>query len=68
MSDEVEIEVCCDALKEAIEGGGIEVIEMPKGGFAEVISYEDGETAVKINYCPFCGASRPDEQVLKRVV
>lgn len=58
---EVEIEVCCDALKESIEGGGIEVMEMPDGGYAEVIANEDGDEAIKINYCPFCGAPRPQK-------
>jgi len=60
MPDELEIEICCEALRDALEGGGIQVVEVEPGIYAEVIPNEDGQTAIQINYCPFCGELRPD--------
>jgi hypothetical protein len=65
MTQEVEIDICCDVLRDAIEGGGIQVVETEPGTYVEVIPDEDGETAIQINFCPFCGAQRvaePDEE------
>jgi hypothetical protein len=58
MPQEVEIEICCDVLRDAIEGGGIQVVETEPGNYVEVIPDENGETAIQINFCPFCGAQR----------
>ena len=60
MADEVEIEICCDVLQDAIESGGIQVVETKPGVYAEVIPDEKGETAIQINFCPFCGQPRTD--------
>jgi len=62
MTDEVEIEVCCDGLREAIEGGGIQIVETQPGVFMEIIPDETGETGIAINFCPFCGQPRPQPQ------
>ena len=59
MQEELEIEICCDALQDAVERGGIQVVEVEPGVYAEVIPDENGETAIQINYCPFCGEMRP---------
>ena len=59
MADEVEIEVCCDVLLDAIESGGIQVVEAQPGTYAEVIPDQAGETGIAINFCPFCGQARP---------
>ena len=59
MSDEVEVEVCCDILLDAINSGGIQVVEAKSGSLCEVIPDEKGETGIAINYCPFCGQVRP---------
>ena len=58
--EEAEIEVCCDVLVEAIESGGIHVVEAEPGMVCEVIPDEKGETGIAINFCPFCGAERPN--------
>ena len=56
---EIEIEVCCDVLLDAINNGGIQVVEASPGIYAEVVPDSDGETGIAINFCPFCGAERP---------
>lgn len=55
----VEIDVCCDAFQEALDGGGIRVMEVEEGVIGEVLPDAKGETAILINYCPFCGEIRP---------
>jgi hypothetical protein len=60
---EVEIEVCCDVLMEAIDGGGIQVVEVRPGVYAEVIADESGETGIQMNFCPFCGMPRPNSRM-----
>lgn len=59
MTDEVEIDVCCDGLRDALETGAIQVVEAEPGVFVEVIPDETGETGIAINFCPFCGEARP---------
>lgn len=60
--EEVEIEVCCDVLLDALESGGLQVVESEPGVYAEVLPDETGETGIAINYCPFCGQPRPHFQ------
>jgi hypothetical protein len=57
MSDEVEIELCCDGLADAIEEGAVLVVPV-EDGHAEALPCEDGKTVIQINFCPFCGAPR----------
>ncbi|HSV74455.1 MAG TPA: hypothetical protein VLH79_11920 [Chthonomonadales bacterium] len=57
---EVDIEVCCDALYEAIEFGGVTVVETAPGVYSEVITSADGASGLIINYCPFCGDQRTE--------
>lgn len=60
-TDEIEVDLCCDALLDAIEGGGIQVVEVEPGVYAEVIADSTGQRAIQVNYCPFCGTPRvPD--------
>jgi hypothetical protein len=55
----VEIDVCCDAFQDALDGGGIQVMEVRDGVIGEIIPDAAGESAIVINYCPFCSAMRP---------
>lgn len=55
---EIAIELCCDALGEALDGGGIQIAELAPGEPREVIVDEAGENAIAINFCPFCGSPR----------
>jgi|YelNatPaOPRAMG01_1025707.scaffolds.fasta_scaffold391741_2 hypothetical protein len=55
---EVEVRICCDILLDAIESGGIQVVEVAPGIYREVIPDQDGERGIAINYCPFCGEER----------
>jgi hypothetical protein len=57
-SEEIAVELCCDALGKALDGGGIQVAELAPGEPREVIVDDAGEQAIAINYCPFCGAPR----------
>lgn len=59
MSDEVEITVCCDALADSIDSGGIHVVEGESTALVEVIPDSTGKTGIAINFCPFCGEVRP---------
>jgi hypothetical protein len=59
MIEEVEVEICCDVLLDAIQSGGIQVVEVSPGHYCEVIPDEKGETGIAINFCPFCGEARP---------
>lgn len=59
MPEEVEVEICCDVLLEAINSGGIQVVEVRPGVYCEVVPDEQGETGLAINFCPFCGQKRP---------
>lgn len=52
---EVELEVCCDAMLDAIESGGILVDPVGSGKYRQVIPDEKRETGIAINFCPFCG-------------
>ncbi len=61
--DVVEIDICCDAFQEALDGGGIRVMEVEEGVIGEVLPDSKGETAILINYCPFCGEIRPGGKV-----
>ncbi len=61
MTDEVEVEICCDAFLDAIESGGIQVVETKPGTYCEVIPDQEGETGIAINFCPFCGVARPNQ-------
>jgi hypothetical protein len=64
MSDEVEVEICCDVLLDAIDSGGIQVVEIKPGVYVEIVPDEDGQSGIAVNFCPFCGAGRPNaEQV-----
>jgi hypothetical protein len=64
MSDEVEVDICCDVLLDAIESGGIQVVEVKPGVYVEVIADDRGESGIAVNFCPFCGGARPNaEQV-----
>jgi hypothetical protein len=58
---EVEIEMCCDSLLDAINNGGVQVIEVSPGIYREVIADEGGKTGIAINYCPFCGTPKQAE-------
>jgi hypothetical protein len=62
---EVEIELCCDGLAEAIDEGAVFVIPVEgangKSAYAEGVLCEDGKTVIRINFCPFCGSPRGDE-------
>jgi hypothetical protein len=57
-SQQVEVEVCCDALLEALEQGIVQVVDVGDGPYREVIPDPTGQAGVAINFCPFCGASR----------
>ena len=59
MSEEVEVEICCDILLDAINSGGLEVVEMKPGQYCEVVPDSEGKSGIAINYCPFCGSPRP---------
>lgn len=59
MTKEVEVEICCDVLLDAIQRGGIQVVEARSGHYCEVIPDQAGETGIAINFCPFCGEVRP---------
>lgn len=61
---EVEIEVCCDVLLEAIENGGICVVENSPGVYVEVIPDEKRDTGIQISFCPFCGQIRPNQTAI----
>jgi hypothetical protein len=52
---EVEVEICCDTLLDAIQSGGVQVVEVSPGQYREVIPDENRETGIAINFCPFCG-------------
>jgi hypothetical protein len=55
---EVEIELCCGGLQQAIDSGAVLVV--PHGDdFAVGLLCEDGKTLIKINFCPFCGTEQP---------
>ena len=55
--ENVEIELCCDGLQDAIDSGAIWIL--PQGGrYIESVICEDGKSAIQINFCPFCGARR----------
>ena len=60
MSEEVEVEICCDVLLDAIESGGIQVVEVTPGVYVEVVPNQDGSSGIAVNFCPFCGAVRPN--------
>ena len=62
MSDEVEVEICCDVLLDVIEGGGIQVVEVNPGIYVEVIPDSQGQSGIAVNFCPFCGAPRPNAE------
>ena len=55
---EIDIEVCCDALYESIESGGVKVVESAPGVYCEAIPSADGKSGMIINFCPFCGSAR----------
>jgi hypothetical protein len=55
--DEIELELCCEGLQQAIDDGAIYVVPH-QDGYAEGILCEDGTTVVRINFCPFCGTAR----------
>lgn len=59
MPDEIDIEVCCDALLEALENGALRAVEIRAGVYCEAIPDYSGESGVAINFCPFCGVPRP---------
>ena len=59
VTDEVDLEVCCDALLDAVQSGALRVAEIELGRFVEVLPDPEGESGVAINFCPFCGLSRP---------
>ena len=61
-SEEVEVEVCCDVLLDAIESGGIQVVEVRPAIYVEVIPDDKGKSGIAVNFCPFCGASRPNAE------
>jgi hypothetical protein len=55
--ESVEIELCCEGLQDAIDSGA--VLILPQGGsYVESVLCEDGKSAIRINFCPFCGAKR----------
>ena len=59
---EAEIELCCEGLQQAIDGGAIWVL--PQGSeYVEAVICEDGKTAIRVNFCPFCGTPRPGSGV-----
>jgi len=58
---EVEIEICCDSLLDAINNGGVQVIEVSPGVYREVIPDEGGKTGIAINFCPFCGTPKQSD-------
>ena len=60
MSEEVEVELCCDVLLDAIESGGIQVVEVNQGIYVEVVPNQNGSSGIAVNFCPFCGAVRPN--------
>lgn len=62
MSEEVEVELCCDVLLDAIESGGIQVVEVEPGVYVEVVPDHNGSSGIAVNFCPFCGAVRPNAE------
>ena len=56
--EEIDIEVCCDGLGDALENGWIQISMQPNGDMVEVIPYNSGKAGVQINFCPFCGEPR----------
>ena len=58
---EVEVEICCDTLLDAIQSGGVQVVEVSPGQYREVIPDEEGQTGIAINFCPFCGQQKNPE-------
>jgi hypothetical protein len=55
---EVEVEICCDVLLDAIQSGGIQVVEVAPGVYREVVPDQDGASGIAVNFCPFCGQER----------
>ena len=62
MSEDVEVELCCDVLLDAIESGGIQVVEVSPGVYVEVVPEQNGSSGIAVNFCPFCGAVRPNAE------
>ncbi len=62
LSEEVEVDVCCEVLLDAIESGGIQVVEIKPGIYVEVVPNETGNTGIAVNFCPFCGGPRPNAE------
>lgn len=60
MTQEVELEFCCDAFLDAVQSGGLQVVEVKVGVYCEVVPDQQGETGIAINFCPFCGTPRPN--------
>ena len=52
---EIELEVCCDAMLDAIQSGGIVIDQAGPNQYRQVIPDEKRETGIAINFCPFCG-------------
>ena len=58
--DEVEFEVCCDGLEDALNAGCLDVVDVGGGVIREVVSNREGTAGIAINFCPFCGEARID--------
>lgn len=59
MGEELDYEVCCDGLRQALESGGVQLVEMEPDVYCEAIPAADGKSGIAINFCPFCGEPRP---------
>ena len=55
--EEVEIELCCEGLQQAIDDGAVLVVPH-ENGYVEGVLCEDGKSVMQINFCPFCGSAR----------
>lgn len=62
---EVEFEVCCDGLADALDAGCLQVVDVGGGVIREVVSNREGTSGIAINYCPFCGDPRIDLKELE---
>jgi hypothetical protein len=60
--EEVDVEICCDAFADALEGGGIQVVETTPATYMEVIADASGDSGIAINFCPFCGQPRSSSE------
>ncbi len=63
---DVDIQICCEAYGDAIDFGGIKLVDAGDGTIQEVISDAAGEQGIAVNYCPFCSEPRsPQNNVIE---